>query len=111
MKRGDIYRVDFEPSVQGEPAKTRPAVILTNDLANEALPHLVVAPITSNVSREYPFDVMLEVGTCGLPETSRIQLNYIRGLNRRRFSSYLGSLTKEQLSDVDRKLKIHLGLS
>lgn len=111
MKRGDIYQVNFEPSVQGEPARTRPAVVLTNDLANEALPHLVVAPITSNVSRQYPFDVMLQVGTCGLPETSRIQLNYVRGLNRSQFGAYLGSLTQEQLEDVNRKLAIHLGLS
>lgn len=110
MKRGDIYQVNFEPSVQGEPARTRPAVLLTNDLANETLPHLVVAPITSNVSREYPFDVPLPAGTCGLPESSRVQLNYIRGLNRTRFGNYLGSLTAAQLEDVDRKLKVHLGL-
>lgn len=110
MRRGDIYQVNFEPSVQGEPARTRPAVLLTNNLANETLPHLVVAPITSNVSREYPFDVMLPAGTCGLPESSRVQLNYVRGLNRTRFGSYLGSLTAAQLEDVDRKLKVHLGL-
>lgn len=110
MRRGDIYQVNFEPSVQGEPARTRPAVLLTNDLANETLPHLVVAPVTSNVSREYPFDVMLAVGSCGLPEASRVQLNYIRGLNRTRFGKYLGSLNAAQLEDVDRKLKVHLGL-
>lgn len=111
MKRGDIYQVNFEPSVQGEPARTRPAVVLTNDIANETLPHLVVAPITSNVSREYPFDVLLAAGTCGLPESSRVQLNYIRGLNRARFGQYLGSLNAAQLEEVDRKLKLHLGLS
>lgn len=110
MRRGDIYAVDFEPSVAGEPARMRPAVILTNDLANERLPHLVVAPITSNVSRHYPFDVMLPAGTCGLPESSRVQLNYIRGLNRTRIGRYLGSLTAAQLEDLDGRLKVHLGL-
>ncbi|MFC3861143.1 type II toxin-antitoxin system PemK/MazF family toxin [Deinococcus antarcticus] len=111
MRRGDIYQVNFEPSVQGEPARTRPAVVITNDLANETLPHLVVAPITSNVSREYPFDVMLPAGSCGLTESSRVQLNYVRGLNRTRFGDYLGSLTLGQLVELDRKLKVHLGLS
>lgn len=53
---------------------------------------------------------MLPAGTCGLPESSRVQLNYIRGLNRTRFGSYLGSLSATQLEDVDRKLKVHLGL-
>lgn len=111
MKRGDIYQVNFEPSVQGEPARTRPAVLLTNDLANETLPHLVVAPITTNVSREYPFDILLSAGSCGLTETSRLQLNYVRGLNRTRFGRYIGQLTSTQLAEVDRKLKVHLGLN
>jgi mRNA interferase MazF len=103
--------VNFEPSVSGEPARSRPAVLLTNDLANQTLPHLVVAPVTSNTNREYPFDVMLPHGTCGLNESSRIQLNYVRGLNRSRIGTYLGSLTKLQLTDLDAKLKLHLGLS
>ena len=111
MKRGDLYLVNFEPSVSGEPARSRPAVLLTNDLANETLPHLVVAPVTSNTSREYPFDVMLPQGTCGLNESSRVQLNYVRGLNRSRIGNYLGSLTALQLMDLDAKLKVHLGLS
>ena len=38
MRRGDIYQVNFEPSVQGEPARTRPAVVITNDLANGLAP-------------------------------------------------------------------------
>ena len=111
MKRGEIYQVDFEPSVSGEPARVRPAVILTNNLANESLPHLVVAPITSNVSRNYSFDVMLPAATCGLTESSRVQLNYLRGLNRSRIGRYLGSLTTEQRVELDHKLKTHLGLS
>ena len=110
MKRGDIYQVDFEPSVSGEPARVWPAVILTNNLANETLPHLVVAPITSNVSRNYSFDVLLPAATCGLSE-SRVQLNYLRGLNRSRVGRYLGSLTDQQLSDLDQRLSVHLGLS
>ena len=111
MRRGDLYQVNFEPSVAGEPARSRPAVILTNNLANESLPHLVVAPITSNTSREYPFDVPLPAGSCGLSESSRVQLNYIRGLNRSRIGPYLGSLTEGQLTELDSKLKVHLGLS
>lgn len=49
-------------------------------------------------------------GTCGLPETSRIQLNYIRGLNRSRISRYVGSLLNAQVQELNVKLRIHLGL-
>ena len=86
-------------------------MLLTNDAANETLPHLVVAPITSNVSRSYPFDVLLPAGSCGLPESSRVQLNYIRGLSRTRIGRYLGSLSTAQIVELDSRLKLHLGLS
>ncbi|WP_084473986.1 type II toxin-antitoxin system PemK/MazF family toxin [Deinococcus pimensis] len=110
MKRGEIYLTDFEPSTAGEPARLRPAVVLTNDDANLYLPHVVVAPVTTNVSRTYPFDVLLSAGSCGLPETSKIQLNYIRGLNRSRLTRFLGSLTRQQIAEVESKLKHHLAL-
>ena len=108
MRRGDIYRVDWEPSVKGEPAFSRPAVILTNNEANERLPHLVVAPLTSNVGKIYPFDVFLDLGCCGLKESSKIQLNYVRGLNRNRLGKYLGVVPAELLLELDEKLKLHL---
>jgi mRNA interferase MazF len=110
MKRGDIYRVDWEPSVKGEPASSRPAVILTNNDANAILPHLVVAPMTTNTERLYPFDVLLEVGCCGLKETSKVQLNYVRGLNRNRLGKYIGQVSETLMLELDEKLRVHLGL-
>ena len=110
MRRGDLYRVDWEPSVEGEPAFRRPAVILTNNEANHRLPHLVVAPVTSNTTRLYPFDVLLPTACCGLSERSKIQLNYVRGLNRTRLTTYLGSLPETLMLELDDKLRTHLGL-
>ena len=110
MKRGDIYRVDWEPSIEGEPGFTRSAVVLTNNEANHYLPHLVVAPITSNVTRLYPFDVLLPVACCGLKESSKVQLNYVRGLNRTRLTRYLGALSEPLLLELNEKLRVHLGL-
>ena len=110
MKRGDLYRVNWEPSVKGEPAFNRSAVVLTNNHANDSLPHLVVAPVTSNVARLYPFDVLLPAPCCGLKERSKVQLNYVRGLNRTRLTGYLGSLTETLLLELDEKLRTHLGL-
>ena len=109
MRRGEIFMADWEPSLQGEPAFSRPAVILTNNEANARLPHLVVAPITSNTERLYPFDVLL-VGTCGLSQTSKVQLNYIRGLNRSHLGKFMGSLTHDQLQELGDKLRTHLAL-
>ncbi|MEM6429883.1 MAG: type II toxin-antitoxin system PemK/MazF family toxin [Deinococcota bacterium] len=110
MKRGDIYRVDWEPSGAGEPAFHRPAVVLSNDDANAYLPHLVVAPITSNTKKLYPFDVLLPVGCCGLEARSKVQLNYVRGLNRNRLTRYLGSIPQDVMFELNASLRVHLGL-
>ena len=110
MKRGDLYQVDWEPSVAGEPGYSRPAVLLTNDEANVKLPHLVVAPITSSIKRIYPFDLLLPVGSCGLSEDSKVQLNYVCGLNRTRLGRYLGAIPRDLLLELDKRLRTHLGL-
>ena len=110
MKRGDIYSVNWEPSVSGEPAHTRPGLILTNNAANERLPHLMLAPLTTNVTRLYPFDVLLPLGSCGLLEVSKVQLNYLRGMNRTRLGAYLGSVASDLMLEINEKLRNHLDL-
>jgi mRNA interferase MazF len=54
MKRGEVWWVNFGPAMGGEIQKQRPAVIVSNDAANQHLNRVQVVPITSNVSRIYP---------------------------------------------------------
>ena len=57
--RGDILLVNFAPAQPGEADHTRPAIVITNDVANEHSPAIVVIPVTSNVERVYPFELLL----------------------------------------------------
>jgi len=61
MKRGSIWWVEFDPSVGTEINKTRPAVIVSNDIANQHRARVVVVPLTSNVSRVYPGEALVIV--------------------------------------------------
>ena len=58
MKRGEVWWVNFEPSVGGEIRKVRPAVIVSNDAANKFLNRVQVVPITSRTDRVYPSAVL-----------------------------------------------------
>jgi mRNA interferase MazF len=61
MTRGSVWWVEFEPSIGSEIKKTRPAVIVSNDLANQHLTRVVVIPFTSNVSRVYPGEAVVTI--------------------------------------------------
>lgn len=110
-RRGDVYRVNLDPTVGTEIAKTRPAVVISNDVGNEHADRVILAPVTSSgLSRVYPFEVLLEAGEGGLPQASKVALDQIRAVDKRRLGRRLGTLTKERMRDVDEAIRRSLAL-
>jgi mRNA interferase MazF len=58
---GDIAFLDFDPQVGREPAKRRPALVLTDMRYNRASGLVIVCPLTSKV-KPYPFTLPVKVG-------------------------------------------------
>jgi mRNA interferase MazF len=111
-RRGEIYVVNFEPTVGAEIKKTRPAVIVQNDIANRWSPITIVAAITSkfDAERMYPSEVAVRAGEGGLRVDSVILLNQIRSVDTSRLVRRLGVLRTETVREVDRALLLSLGL-
>lgn len=61
MNRGEVWWVEFDPSVGSEIRKTRPAVIVSNNAANRHLARVVVIPLTSNTDRQYPGEAIVSI--------------------------------------------------
>lgn len=115
MRRGEVYLVDFEPIRGSEANKTRPAVIVSNDAANRAAERsgrgvVTVVPVTSNVDRIFPFQVLLDAGECGLNKDSKAQAEQVRAVASARLGRRLGALQSTTLARLDDALRIHLAL-
>lgn len=110
-KRGEIYLVNFDPTIGAEIQKTRPALILQNDIANRHSPITVVAAITSQFAEPlYPTEVIVSMPQGGLSVDSVVLLNQIRSIDKRRLVRRLGAVRPDTMEQVDRALQISLGL-
>lgn len=115
MRRGDIHLVDLDPVVGSEADKRRPAVIVSNEGANQAAARLgrgvvTVVPVTSNVERVYSFQVRLPAAATGLVRDSKAQAEQVRSVSVRRIGAHLGSLPQGLMLDLDEALRQHLAL-
>lgn len=115
MIRGEVRLVDFDPARGSEAARRRPAVIVSNDGANAMAARLgrgviTVVPVTSNVERVHPFQVLLRAAETGLPRDSKAQAEQVRAVDVDRVGSRLGRLHAGPLGALDDALRLHLSL-
>jgi mRNA interferase MazF len=110
-QRGDIYLVSFDPTVGAEIQKTRPALIIQNDIGNQYSPVTIVAAITSKFYLPpYPTEVVMESLDSGLNQRSAVALNQIRSVDRQRLIKRIGRASADVMGRVDRAIQISLGL-
>ena len=115
MRRGAIHLVNLEPARSGEANKRRPAIIVSNDGANVVAERtgmgiVTVVPVTSNITRVYPFQVLLPAGSTGLELDSKAQAEQVRSISVERLGPVLGEVPQDLMSELDEALRLHLAL-
>jgi mRNA interferase MazF len=110
IERGDIFLVNFDPTVGAEAKKTRPAVVVSNNINNAHSPLISIAPITSNVTKVYSFEVEVPARTAGLKTASKVMVNQTRAVDKLRLIKRMGHLPEAALRKVDSALKLHYDL-
>jgi mRNA interferase MazF len=110
-RRGEIWRVNLDPTVGNETAKKRPCVILQNDVGNARSATTMVAPLLKSL-KNYPFVVNVEAtADNGLDESRGIHLEQMRVVDNRRIDSKLGTLDDKYWSQIERAVCIVLGFN
>ena len=106
MNRGDVWWVDFDPSIGGEIRKKRPAVIVSNDSANRYMNRVQVVPITSNIAKLYPNEAYVSVAG----KRGKAMGDQITTVSKERVLKRIGIVSSTEMTALENAVKIQLGL-
>jgi len=104
--RGEVWWINFEPSIGGEIRKQRPAIIVSNDAANNYLNRVQVVPITSNVNRLYPSEAYVTFRG----KKSKAMADQITTVSKKRLINPAGSISKTEMEGIGKAIVTQLDL-
>jgi mRNA interferase MazF len=106
MDRGDVWWVNFEPSIGGEIRKKRPAIIVSNNAANKFLNRVQVIPITSNTDRLFPSEAYVTVAG----KKGKAMADQLATVSKQRLTKRIGSISDDEMNMVAEAIKTQLDL-
>ena len=110
IKRGQIYYADLSPVQGSEQGGHRPVLIIQNDIGNKYSPTTIIAIITTRKTKaNLPTHIWLN-SECGLPKESMVECEQIRTIDKKRLKQFMGTVSKEIIEEIDKGLKISLGV-
>lgn len=110
LYRGDVVYVNLDPTQGSETGKTRPCIIIQNNVLNKNAPTIIVAVITGRdrLKKKYPSHVWINKDNSGLTKDSTIQCEQIRTIDKSRIFKKIGSVNHDCLRKIEEAIKITL---
>lgn len=106
MKRGEVWWVDFNPSLGGEVTKVRPAIIVSNNYSNASLNRVQVISLTSNIDKCYPCEAYIMIGS----KKGKAMTDQIMTVSKLRLKSKINVISSEDMQLLEYALKLQLSL-
>ena len=111
IRRGEVHVAALDPVVGKEISKTRPVVVVSNDMNNRHSGTVTVLRVTSgNLEKIYPFEVYLRKGSGNLPKNSKVKADQIRTLDKARLVKRIGELGDDEIAEIEKAMRVHLGV-
>ena len=89
IKRGDIWLANLDPTIGNEIKKTRPVIVVSNNINNLHNNIITILPITSNTEKVFSFEVFIAKGIANLPKNSKVKADQIRAIDKIRLSKHI----------------------
>jgi len=106
VRRGEVYWVALDPAIGGEITKTRPGVILSNDVANRVLNRVIMVPLTSSTQRLMPGEALVSLRG----NLQKAMASQLRTVSKERLGNFVGELSPQDIGKVERAVLLQLGI-
>ena len=106
MLRGEIWWVNFDPSIGGEIRKKRPALIISNNASNKVLNRVQVVPLSSKTGKLYPSETVVNFEG----KENKAMADQLTTISKERLFRRTAVLFADDLNKVEEAVKIQLGI-
>ncbi len=107
MKRGEVWWVTASvAAIGGEVRKRRPGVVVSNDAANEHANRVQVVPVSSKTQKLYPCEALITVDG----RRVKVMADQVMTVAKERLDGHMDTLASEEMRQVERALRLQLGL-
>ncbi len=100
-RRGEIYWINLDPTIETETQKKRPCIILSNNIHNKKMPRVIAAPLTSQIKNVFPFEILIQVKD----KQGKVMLDQIRCFDKQRLKGRYWELDAVAMQEIEEKLK------
>jgi mRNA interferase MazF len=106
MKRGEVWWVNFDPSVGGEIRKECPAIIVSNNASNQFLNRVQVVPLTSSSDKLYPSEAYVTFRR----KRSKAMADQLTTVSKKRLRNKAGAVSATEMIGIERAISVQLNL-